>query len=60
MRRAAFAMLSALFLSGCVSIIDDAYDDQARRQCDESGGSVGECYDRVDEHRRDRDRARND
>jgi PBP1b-binding outer membrane lipoprotein LpoB len=59
MRRAALAMLSALFLSGCVSMIDNAYDEQSRRQCDESS-RPSDCYDRVDQHRRERDRARND
>jgi len=61
MRRVLLACAAMLALSGCVSLIDSAYDDQARSECDQqSAARRGACYDRVDQHRRDRERARND
>ena len=56
MRRIVAMFLGALALSGCVSLFEDAYDDQARSQCDErSSRDRGACYDEVDRRRRERD-----
>lgn len=56
MRRAILALVSALALSGCLSTLDSMYDDQSRRQCEESTrpSERGECLDRVDRHRQER------
>ena len=48
--------LAMLTLSGCAAMIDDLYDDHARSECDRDGRDRGGCYDRVDAHRRERDR----
>jgi len=55
MKRAVFALLAAVMLSGCVSSIESAYDDQAKTECDNSshGWDRIDCYDRVDQYRRD-------
>jgi hypothetical protein len=56
MRRALFAILAAMTLSGCISTLDGAYDDHARSECDRetSARDRGSCHDRVDENRRNR------
>lgn len=33
MRRVLLAFAAALMLSGCASLLDDAYEDDQRRQC---------------------------
>ena len=55
MRRFFMAVLAALALSGCVSMLESAYDNHARTECDrETRGSARTgCYDRVDQNRRD-------
>lgn len=54
MRKVA-VVLALMLATGCVSIIDDLYDDQARSDCSQSRDRAG-CEDRVDQNRRDRDR----
>jgi hypothetical protein len=46
-----------LALSGCV-ILDDVYDDAARRECENEidGKSRADCNERAGEPRRERDR----
>lgn len=52
-RKFAALLVAAITLSGCVSLFEDAYDDQARSQCEEErAGSRGACVDRVEENRR--------
>ena len=53
--RAVLTALALLTMSGCASWIDDAYDDQARSQCDQSSHDRGGCYDRVEQSRREHD-----
>ncbi|HVZ98897.1 MAG TPA: lipoprotein [Caulobacterales bacterium] len=55
MRKILLAALAALSLSACASSIQSAYDDHARRECDQeaSGAARSACYDRVDQNRRD-------
>ncbi len=53
--RKVLVALALLTLSGCVSIIDSIYDDQARSECTQSRDRSG-CNDRVDQQRRERDR----
>lgn len=57
MARLVLAALAAALLSGCVSLLDSAYDEQARSQCDQETrpSQRGECHDRVDENRRERE-----
>ena len=55
--RKVLVALALLTLSGCASIIDDLYDDHARSECHQTRDPSG-CNDRVDQNRRDRDRAR--
>jgi uncharacterized protein YceK len=53
-RKFAAVIAAAIALSGCVSILEGAYDDQARSQCEQERPSDrGGCLDRVDENRRD-------
>lgn len=49
--------LAALMLGGCVSTLEHAYDERAQAECDQAtrGTARGQCYDRVDDNRRDRD-----
>lgn len=55
MRRLIFTALAALTLSGCASMIESAYDDRAREECDQTtrGSARGGCYDRVEQNRRE-------
>jgi len=57
LRNVIVAGAAALALSGCVSTLDGAYDEQARRQCEREtrASERGACLDRVDQHRRERD-----
>ena len=57
MARLVLAALAAVLLSGCVSLLDDAYDDQARSQCDQETrpSQRGACHDGVDQNRRERE-----
>jgi hypothetical protein len=47
---------AAAMLGGCIAL-DEMYDDHARTECDRetTPRDRGECHDRVDQHRRDRD-----
>lgn len=56
MKRSAFAILAVLWLGGCASILGDAYDDQARSECERESrpSERGECLDRIDRIRRER------
>lgn len=56
MVREAVAALALLIVSGCASVIDGIYDDQARKDCDQADRDRGACHDRVDQSRRERDR----
>jgi hypothetical protein len=61
MRRLILALCAAASLTGCVSYLDSAYDNQARDECEQAGPrDRAGCYDRVDQHARDRDRQRRD
>lgn len=55
MRRLIFTALAALTLSGCASMIESAFDDHAREECDQTtrGSARGGCYDRVEQNRRE-------
>ena len=50
------AAVAAVMVSSCAAMLDDAYDDQARRECDQGAHDRSGCYDRVDQHRRERER----
>ena len=54
--RKVLVALALVTMSGCASWVDDAYDDQARTQCDQGSHDRGGCYDRVEQNRRERDR----
>jgi hypothetical protein len=56
MRRFLLALAAAATLGGCVSMFENAYDSRARHDCDRgaSARDRGECYDRVDQNRRER------
>jgi hypothetical protein len=48
------AILGAALLGGCVSMIESAYDDHARAECEREGAPRrGDCLDRVEQNRRD-------
>ena len=53
MRKLVLAACVAFALGGCV--LDTMYDDHARSECDSdtSPRDRGECYDRVDQNRRE-------
>jgi hypothetical protein len=55
MRKLLLALAELTVLGGCISMIENAYDDQARSECDRESGARdrGACYDRVDQNRRD-------
>lgn len=57
MRRAVVAIFAAAMLAGCMSIIDNAYDDHAEGECAEitDPSARRACLDGVDERRRTRD-----
>lgn len=49
------AALALMALSGCVSTIQGAYDEQARDECEqESAARRGACIDRVEQNSRSR------
>lgn len=56
MRTLVMAALMALALGGCVSSIDNAYDEHARNECERETGprERGACLDRVDRNRQRR------
>jgi uncharacterized protein YceK len=55
MRKLLLVLAAAVTLSGCISTLEGAYDDQARAECENSPASQrGDCLDRVDQHRRGR------
>lgn len=55
LRKFAVLIAAAITLSGCISLFEDAYDDQARSQCEQERPSErGGCLDRVEENRRER------
>lgn len=51
------AALSALALSGCAGLLAQKYDQHARTECEQQvePRDLGECLDRVEQRRRDRD-----
>lgn len=53
---ASFVLAAACALTGCISSLEGAYDDHAREECDSqtSGSARSDCYDRVEQNRRDR------
>lgn len=53
MRKLLLAACAVLALGGCA--LDTMYDDHARDECDRetTPQQRGECYDRVDQNRRD-------
>ncbi|MDX2233947.1 MAG: hypothetical protein NW200_05570 [Hyphomonadaceae bacterium] len=57
MRRIVIAV-AAFLTAGCATLLDDAYDDRARGDCDRNARDKAGCYDAVDQHRRERDRDR--
>jgi hypothetical protein len=56
MRRFLLALAAAAVLGGCMSLFEGGYDSRARHECDRDtrAGERGECYDRVDQNRRER------
>ena len=52
----AIASLGMLALSGCASILDGMWEDEARANCDRESGQQrrSECQDRVDQQVRER------
>lgn len=56
MRSLVAAALMTLALGGCISSIDNAYDEHARGECERetSPRERGECLDRVDRNRQRR------
>ncbi|MEJ0060831.1 MAG: hypothetical protein WDM79_15165 [Terricaulis sp.] len=55
MRKLLLVLAAAVMLPGCISTLDGAYDDQARRQCENGPAAErGDCLDRVDRHRQSR------
>lgn len=56
MRRILCVLFAVMTLGGCMSLLESGYDSRARHECDRnaSRGERGECYDRVDRHRRER------
>lgn len=56
MRRFLLALIASATLGGCISMLESGYDSRARHDCDRStsAGQRGECYDRVDQNRRER------
>jgi PBP1b-binding outer membrane lipoprotein LpoB len=57
MRALILALCSAVLLSGCISSLDAAYDEQSRTQCEQetNARNRGDCLDRVDRQRQRRD-----
>lgn len=57
LRRVLIALSAAALLGGC-SLLQSAYDEQAREECDNAStaSSRGACYDRVDQNSRERRR----
>lgn len=57
MKRVILALAMACALSGCASLLDGVFDDQAVRQCEQETrpSELGGCIDRVEQHRRERD-----
>lgn len=53
MRGVVLALLAATCLAACAGM----YDEQARDECDANtrASERGACYDRVDQHRRERE-----
>lgn len=61
MRRLILAAAAAFMLSGCVSYLESAYDDEARANCYEQRRTGAEsCWEIVDRQRREARRARRD
>jgi len=54
--RRILAALAVLAAAGCASMLDDLYAAAARDECDRSARDSSDCYDRVEQNRRDRDR----
>lgn len=56
MRQLLLIVLAAATLTGCISTLDGAYDEQSRTQCEQetSARDRGECLDRVDRQRQQR------
>lgn len=56
MPRVVAVALLALAMGGCISSIDNAYDEHARGECERetSPRERGECLDRVDRNRQRR------
>lgn len=56
MRRFLLVLLASASLSGCISMLENGYDSRARPECDRAtrAGDHAACYDRVDQHRRER------
>mgnify|MGYP001194599354 CR=1 FL=1 len=54
MRRFLLVLLASASLSGCISMLENGYDSRA--ECDRAtrAGDHAACYDRVDQHRRER------
>lgn len=57
MRRLILAMAALVVLGGCVETLQGAYNEQARTRCERDSGprDRGDCLDRVEQSRRDRD-----
>jgi len=57
MRRIVLSLVALVALSGCMGVLENAYDEQARSQCEQDTRprERGGCLDRADQARRDRD-----
>jgi|CXWL01.1.fsa_nt_gi hypothetical protein len=55
MRKSAIAALAALMLGGCMSTLEDIYDDRGREECERETrpNERGECLDRHEQNRRE-------
>lgn len=56
MRRFLLALIASATLGACIPLLEDGHDSRARQECDRATrpSDRGECYDRVDQNRRER------
>jgi hypothetical protein len=55
MRKLAAILCAAALLGGCMSTLQNAYDERARDECEqERGADRVDCYDRVERNSRER------
>ncbi len=55
MRKLAALLCATALLSGCMSTLQNAYDERAHEECDQHRGSDrADCHDRVERNSRER------